>query len=678
MNVLTLLLRCLPNSRAVPGLIVLATVAGCGGGSGSEFVASNPPPPQPMVAPVVGTMTLLAGTVGGAGSNDGTPGRFNRPSGLATDANGNVYVADTANHTIRKISATGVSTLAGKAGVTGSTDGSGAAALFKTPVAVAVDLAGNVYVADQGNSVIRKISPTGFVTVLAGLVGSAGSVDGAGAAARFSVLTGIAVDINGTVFVAETNQVRKITPGGIVTTLATGFGGLGALLPDRIGNVFVVDSDASVIRKITASGAVSVFAGSTVTTNGIAPFGFADGAPGVARFDHPASIAANDDGKLYVLDNGRIRRVGPDGVVDSLPINKPDGTRYVFPGNDGRPGLAIAANGSFFVSAPSENFIRKVTVNLSVIDIAGASLASGNADGVGTAARFSGPGDLAVDAGGNIIVIDALNNAIRRITPSGVVTTVASNVREGTTNLAGLSRNSAALLGLVIDRTGAIFVADPYFHLIRRIGTDGSKMIVAGSSWPDGVSSGGFFPQLSGRSQPIGVAIDSTGTLFVPDGAIIRKIATGGGDTILACTNLPTCVAAGKLVEAITVDKADNIYIAQAGLIFKISSAGLSSTLAGGSAVKFNDGSGSNASFGFVRALTTDAAGNVFVADTTNNAVRKITPSGVVTTIAGVLGAIGVTVGTLPASLSAPAGIAVDTTGVLYVSSENAVLKINP
>lgn len=656
------------------GTVALISLAGCGGGGGDAITVIPPPSPP---APTVGELTLLAGATGGVGSTDGTPGRFNQPTGLAIDASGNVYVADTSNHTVRKITATGVVTLAGKPGVTGSADGIGAAALFNTPVAVALDSAGNVYVADSANSTIRKITPAGSVTTFAGAPGASGNADGTGSAARLGVLKGIAIDANGTVFVAEQNQVRKITPAGLVTTLATGFNALSSLAVDSAGNVYVVDSGASVIRKIAASGAVTVFAGSTTTTNGIAPFGFADGGPGVAKFDHPAGIAIHTDGVLYVLDNGRIRRVTPDGVVNSLPILKSDGTRFILPGNSSA-GVAIAADGSVFVAAPVDNIIRKVTPTLAVVDVAGRETVSGTADGTGAAAQFSGTGELAIDASGNIIVVDALNNAIRKISPSGVVTTVASNVRDQNATQSGIRSGPAILRGLAIDRSGAVFVADPYFHLIRRIGVDGSRTIAAGANWPDGTSTGGFFPVFLGRSTPIGVAVDSAGNLYVPDGAIIRKVMISGSDTVLACTSSPTCVAAGKPIDAITTDKADNIYAAQAGVIFKITPVGASSVLAGGAATKFTDGVGANASFGSVQALSTDAAGNIFVADTSNNAVRKITPAGVVTTIAGAAGAVGVALGTLPGSLSAPAGVAVDATGMIYVSSENAVLKIKP
>ena len=170
-------------------------------------------------------VSTLAGAAGIRGSADG-PGAaasFNSPFGVATDSAGNVYVGDTANHTIRKITPAGVvSTLAGAAGVPGSTDGTGAAARFDSPRGVATDSAGNVYVADTFNHTIRKISPAGVVSTLAGSAGVTGSADGTGAAAHFRFPFGVASDSAGNVYVGDNanHTIRKITPAGVVSTVA--------------------------------------------------------------------------------------------------------------------------------------------------------------------------------------------------------------------------------------------------------------------------------------------------------------------------------------------------------------------------------------------------------------------------------------------------------------------------
>jgi sugar lactone lactonase YvrE len=213
---------------------------------------------------------------GGSADGTGAAARFNGPSGVAVDGAGNVFVADNGNNTIRKVTPSGVvTTLAGTAGSYGSADGTGAAARFCSPSGVAVDGAGNVFVAD-GNNTIRKITPSGVVTTFAGTAGSYGSADGTGGAARFSSPEGVAVDGAGNVFVADTgnNTVRKITPAGVVTTLAG-------------------SADSS---------------------------GSADGTGAAARFNGPQGVAVDGSGNVFVADTGNnaIRKISTSGVVTTI------------------------------------------------------------------------------------------------------------------------------------------------------------------------------------------------------------------------------------------------------------------------------------------------------------------------------------------------------------------------
>ncbi len=324
-------------------------------------------------------VSTLAGQAGTSGTADGAGSavRFHDPADVAVDSTGNIYVADTANHTVRKVTLAGVvSTLAGQALTPGSANGSGSAARFNHPSGLAVDGAGNVYVADTDNETIRRITPTGDVTTVAGQAGISGSTDGPGSTASFNGPSGVVVDAAGNLYVADTlnHTIRRITSAGMVSTIAgaagvsgsadgTGsaarFHGPQGLAIDGTGNLYVADTNNDTIRKVvTATGAVTTVAGQA----GIS--GSTDGAPGQARFYFPSGVAVDSNGNLYVADtdNHALREVSPSGSVST---------------------------------------------------IAGTAGASGTADGLGAAARFNFPSGIAVDGTGNIYVADTSNHAIR-------------------------------------------------------------------------------------------------------------------------------------------------------------------------------------------------------------------------------------------------------------------------
>jgi hypothetical protein len=536
----------------------------------------------------------MAGTTG---STDGTGGaaRFNGALGVATDSAGNVYVADTFNETIRKITPAGVvTTLAGTAGMSGSTDGTGAAARFKAPWGLAADGVGNVYVADTGNDTIRKITPAGMVTTLAGMVGMTGSVDGMGTAARFNSPFSVASDSSGNVYVADgdNDSIRKITPDGMVSTLAgtagitgsadgTGaaarFSGPQGVTTDSAGNVYVADNENHTIRRITPAGVVSTFAGT-------APIrGSTDGTGAAASFDGPQSATTDSAGNTYVADTGNstIRKITPAGVVTTFAgmagmTGSADG-----PGAAARfnspTGVATDNAGNVYVADLGNGTIRKITPGGVATTLAGMAGVTGSSDGTGAAARFDGPKSVATDSASNVYVADQFNSIIRKVTPSGVVTTLA-----GTAGVLGSS-----------DGTGAA----ASFRL------------------------------------PIGVATDGAGNVYLGD----------NGN----------------------------------GTIRKITPAGVVTTLAGMPGVTGSaDGTGAGARFYSPQGVATDSAGNVYVADTGNSTIRKITPAGVVTTVVGRPGQSGFLPGPLPGLLDTPQSVALLGT-TLYTTTNNAIVQVS-
>ena len=314
---------------------------------------------------VTDVMGVNVSTVGPGGSSI-----YNNPIGVAIDALGNIYVADYSNHRIRKINPGGTSTSIFVGGTQGVADGVGSAAQFNFPFGIAVDASRNVYVADRNNHRIRKITPAGVVTTIAG--GTQGYLDGTGALARFNHPEGITVDAS--------------------------------------GNIYVSDSQNHRIRKITQAGVVTTVAGSSQ--------GFADGTGTAAKFDSPAGVTLDTNGNLYVADrlNNRIRKVTPTGVVTTFAGRSVSGfadgpanlARFLSPS-----GVALDASGNVYVADRLNHRIRKITQAGVVSTVAGST--SGFGDGNGSVVRFFQPSGVAVDTSGKVYVADRLNNRIRKI-----------------------------------------------------------------------------------------------------------------------------------------------------------------------------------------------------------------------------------------------------------------------
>lgn len=316
--------------------------------------------PAPVFDQVYTVSTLAGSGVEGFKDGDAATAQFDMRYGIAVDKWGNIYVADSGNNCIRKIAPDGsVTTLAGS-GLPGRANGPGKAAQFYFPQGLAVDAAGNVYVADIFNNQIRKITPDGAVSTVAG-TGNAGNIDGPGNTAQFNAPAGLVFDATGNLLVTDFNNgtIRKITTAGNVKTL-TGIARLSGpqgIAVDASGNLYVAESGAHVIRKIAPGGTLT-------TPAGAFGGGFADGPGDNARFFDPEGITIDAAGNLYVCDlgNNRIRKISPAGTVSTVA--------------GGEPGFA---------------------------------------NGTGQHARFYAPSDVTLDAAGNLYVMDVNNHIIRKI-----------------------------------------------------------------------------------------------------------------------------------------------------------------------------------------------------------------------------------------------------------------------
>lgn len=317
--------------------------------------------------------TMAGSGITGFANGKGKKAQFSLPTGIAIDVKGNLYVADFDNHRIRKVSSDGVvSTIAGN-GNAGLVDGKGGQAQFNHPVAIAIDKKGNVYVADQGNHCIRKISPVGVVETLAGN-GIPGFAEGAGAQAQFYSPTGLTVDKKGNVIVADrdNHRIRQISPLGVVSTLAglgipgfaegpcmsSLFNAPNGVAVDSSGNLFVVEFIGQRIRKISLDGMVTTFAG-----NGKG--GYADGLAEEAEFSRPTGVTIDTKGNVYVADAGNccIRIITPTGVVSTVAgtgaANFKDNegllAQFNFPSE-----LAVSPTGTLYVADANNHRIRRI------------------------------------------------------------------------------------------------------------------------------------------------------------------------------------------------------------------------------------------------------------------------------------------------------------------------------
>jgi len=524
-------------------------------GAGNLFVADYSTIRKVVIA--TGAVTTLAGLANVVGTTDGkgSDARFDRPWGVATDGEGNLFVADYMDHTIRKVViATGmVTTIAGLAGIPGSADGIGMAARFNNPEGVATDGSGNLFVADHGNRTLRKVVlATGAVTTFAGLAGYLYPRDGVGTDARFNFPSGVAYDGAGNLFVTDSATVRKVDLAtGAVTTLAgsmadwastdgTGtaarFSSRLGLTSDSAGNLFVADSDNSTVRKIDiATATVSTLAGAPVM------YDSTDGVGLDARFHSPHGLASDGAGHLFVADsdNHTIRQVAiATGAVTTLAgsAKYPGTSDGVGPAAHFNNPMALVADseGNLFVADKDNNTIRKVVIaSRSVTTLAGAAGNAGSTDGVGPAARFAGPVGIATDGAGNLFVADRENATLRKIViATGAVTTLAGSAKAmGSEDGTGPAARFNTPGGVLYDGAGSLFVADLGTNKLRKVD------VATGAVTTVACSRGSFGYFAENLSNFIGMTTDGAGHLFVADHveALVSQvaIATGCATTVV-------------------------------------------------------------------------------------------------------------------------------------------------
>ena len=760
--------------------------------AGNIYISDNGNNRIRKVAAGTFTITTVAGNGVYGFSGDGgaaTSAQLAYPEAIAVDAAGNIYIADASNQRIRKVTAsTGIiTTVAGSGGAGFSGDGGPAtsAALYY-PFDVAVDNAGNIYIADLDNQRIRKVTAsTGIITTVAGNGGGGHGALGSSLAgyygdggpatnAGLAYPLGVAVDTAGNVYIADSGneRIRKVfASNGYIFTVAgngsSGFAGDGGpatsaemafplgVAADSAGDIYFADSANQRIRTVTAStGIISTIAGDySVGYSG-------DGGPATsAELYFPEEIALDKAGNIYIADDGNnvVREVSL--APPQLPhyaatpaLSVPPGTYFVsqtvaltdvtagatiYYTTDGStpttssveytgaitvaasktikaiataPGYQPSAEvtGAYSLTAVTSPEIVTVAGNgipgntghqtTAGIDIAGGIAGYAGDGGMATAALLNEPQGVAVDSAGNIYIVDAYNERIRKVSAkTGIITTVAGNGGFGFygDGRPATSAQFAHLTSAAVDSAGNIYIADTNDARIRKVTASTGIITTVAGNGVYGFSGDGGVATSAELSYAYGVAVDSAGNIYIADtyNARIRKVTEGtgiittvAGNGILGYTGDQGPATAAELYvpDGVAVDSAGNLYIADTGnkRIRKVSaSTGIITTVAGNRTYGYSGdgGAATNAELADPTSVAVDSAGNIYIADNENNRVRKVTAStGVITTVTGngIVGYMGDQGPATAAEIAYPYGVAADSAGNIYISdTQNNVVR---
>ena len=649
----------------------LATCKRATGAIADLYIADGKGNAVRRVDSVTGLVSTVAGTGAGGFAGDGglaTDAQLSFPLDVACDASGTIYVADGySNRRVRKIDRSGhISTIAGNGGHDFSGDNVLATQTALTPYALALDAAGNIYIADADNRRVRKVGPNGIITTVAG-TGIIGYAHEGGSATQEALgfPSGVALDASGRLYIADYgNKVVYRVVNGIINVVAGDylptFGGDGGpatsahlYLPNRItldpsGNLIILDQGNNRVRRVDTAGIITTVAG-----NGSGG-STGDGGPGTSATLFPLrAIATDSSGNTYIgvsvssaepwsYDN-RVRRLNAGGIIDTV----------VGIGDNGDGGAAVDAVidphglaaghqtqlADLYIADTRNNQIRRVDgVSGMVSSVAGTGVSGFSGDGgLATAARLASPSAVVADRNGNLYIADQNNNRVRRVSNRGTITTLAGNGTFGYSGDSGLA-GSAALASpasVDVDDAGNVYIADLYNYRIRRVTPQGIIDTVAGN----------------GTYNPLNPA---------GDGGLATKVQLGVPTGVVAATD-------------------GSLYIAEFGShrVRKVRSNGVIITVAGNG----NYGAGGdgglavNAQLNGPFSLALDTTGNLYVGDSNNQRVRRIdVVSGVITTVAGSgsPGTEGDGGSAIKANLYPPNGIAVDGSGNLYIAQPDS------
>jgi uncharacterized protein (TIGR03437 family) len=610
--------------------------------------------------------------------------------GLTIAPDGNVYFAS--GYLVLKLSPKGVLTVAAGNGFRGPSGDGGPAtsAAVRYSGGVCFDSRGNLYITEA--FLVRKVTPDGIITTLAGNNTSGFSGDGGPAtSAMISHPRGIAVDAGGNVYFndSDNNRTRKVSSDGIITTVVGsgkagspigGFSGDGGLATaatlnhpegmalDGGGNLYIADSGNQRIRKVDNRGVITTVAG-----NGSYGVSGDGGQATAAMLESPNGVAIDGSGNLYIADYAGIRKVNPAGIIATV-VKAPASAVAI----DGSGNLYINSGGSTGTGAN----VSKVSADGALIPLAGTGEPNFFGDGgPATAAGLSSPQAVAFDRSGNLYIADQSNALVRKVNRAGIISTVAGNGSRLFSGDGGLATSAGVVpWGIAFDTNGNMYIADRTGR-IRKVDTKGIITTVAGNGLGSTFPSEGK-PATSVLLTPNGVAVDAFDILYIADGQYVRKIGPDGilrnvagnyNSGIGFSGDGGPATAAGLSADGIALDVSGNIYIADAhnNRIRKVTTNGIITTLAGNGSTGFS-GDGGPAALASLKGpygLTVDQAGAVYFADSSNDRIRKVDVNGMISTVAGnggLLFADGVPATTT--SLNYPTGVALDGQGNLFIA----------
>jgi len=539
---------------------------------------------------VAGTSPIGFGS--GSFSGDGGPAisaTFSWPSGLAADAFGNLFIADTINVRVRRVdAATGIVTTVAGGGL-GGDGGPATSASLVGPFGVAIDMSGDLFIADALDNRLRRVDgATGIITTVAGS-GSVGySGDGGPAtSASFNSPSGVAVDGLGNLFIADLNNQRiryvSVTSGTVTTLAGGGTGGDGGyaseaflLWPEGVtvdaqGDVFIAEPFTQRIRKVVAATGIIT----TVAGNGTAGFS-GDGGPATsASMTYPYGVAADTSGNLLIADwgNVRVRRLDAEtGIIETVAGNGAGG----FSG-DGGPAvwasllspIAVSSDdaGNYFIAEDYNQRIRKVDSATGIITtVAGTGTAGFSGDGgAAISASFNNPRGVAVDGSGNFFIADWGNFRIRRVdAATGIITTVAGNGTAGFGGDGGAATNASIghSYGVAVDAAGNLYIADADNNRIRRVDMNTGIITTFAGNGTYGFSGDGGPATNASLAVPTGVAVDSSGNVLIADAGNhrIRKVAVSPVANLSTTTLTFGSVPVGQPSDALPVTVTNSGY----------------------------------------------------------------------------------------------------------------------